>query len=392
MRQPVLVSSAEELARAHWVEGHVVFPAGTPSDEVCSVVAQGRAFANGSIHRCRVGPDGRFRVAFSPKAKAGWIALEGRYLHLQARARWLLASPAGEVTLEPELGSVLVGRLILPAGVRARCPGGEIELHGAPSSDGRVTRRAPLHDGEFVFERVASREPPMLEYRGALWLGRSPPFELAPGLTEHRDLELVAGVVLGGKVRDERGRGIARARIVALDTCVQTLSLGDGSFRLPALEAGERRLSISRDGYLPMERALGSFRPAARRTNLVFVLERGASISGTITLPDGSPAEADLRIVPEEEQRVRSPLAHSAPDGTFRVQGLLPGTYRVKAWKLLHGRKIETLREHVPAGTEDLVLELGHSSTLALEVPRPPGDAHAERPPNGAATGPSRPY
>jgi hypothetical protein len=157
-REPLLAANAGELAQAHWVQGRVVFPAGTPADESSSVEATGRPFSDGSIHRCRVGPDGRFRVAFSPGAKAGWIGLEGRYLYLRARSRWRLADLAQEVTLEPELGSIVVGRVIVPAGARARSPEGETEpLATAPDSTCEIDRRVPLRDGGFVFERVPSR-------------------------------------------------------------------------------------------------------------------------------------------------------------------------------------------------------------------------------------------
>jgi hypothetical protein len=40
-----------ELARAHWVEGRVVFPPGPPRDEVAFVVADGRDVGRGSDHR-----------------------------------------------------------------------------------------------------------------------------------------------------------------------------------------------------------------------------------------------------------------------------------------------------------------------------------------------------
>jgi len=63
-RESIFASLDEELAQAHWVEGRVLFPVGTPPDD-CTAVAQGRAFSDGTIQRCRVGTDGRFRVAFS---------------------------------------------------------------------------------------------------------------------------------------------------------------------------------------------------------------------------------------------------------------------------------------------------------------------------------------
>lgn len=353
--EPLVASRAAELARAHWVEGRVVFPVGTPPDEVCSVVAEGRAFSDGTIHRCRVEPDGRFRVAFSPGAKAGWIGLEARYLRLRGQARWLRSLAREEVTLAPDLGGVITGRLIVPIGASGRSPSGEVVLTAGP------TRRAPLRaGGEFVFERVPSGKGRVVAYRGSNWVVRSTPFELAPGETKRLDLELVPGVVLGGKVRDAHGRGIAGARILAQGSMVEARSRGDGSFRLPALEAGNHTLLVSCEGYLPAKRALGSFKSGARRSNLGFVLERGAAITGTVLHPGGGPEAASVRVTPEPDGAPgsRSASCRSASDGTFRIQGLLPGAYRVEAWKVICGRKFEVSRQQVVAGTSDLVLQL----------------------------------
>src|SRR5688572_1780041 len=208
-REPEALSAsrAAELARAHWVEGRVDLPAGLPADEACFVVADGRKFSDGTIHRARVGLDGRFRVAFSPEAKAGWIGLEARYLDLPRRARWVLSRPQEELTLAPELGGVVTGRLVVPPSARGKSPDGEIELRGTGiESCGRLT--APLRGGEYTFEQVPCGTALEIRYRGSSWLARSAPFGLAPGETEQLELACVPGVVLAGKVRDERGRGI----------------------------------------------------------------------------------------------------------------------------------------------------------------------------------------
>src|SRR5262245_4104776 len=200
------LSRAAELARAHWVEGRVDLPAGVPADEVCFVVADGRPFSDGTLHRARVGPDGRFRVAFSPKAKAGWIGLEGRYLYLRERARWRLAKPPENgVTLAPQLGGVVTGRVLLPARANgSRSPCGDVSLCGVPPYS--INRSVPIgRGGEFVFERVPVGNALVLEQRGTVWLGKSQPFPLRSGENKRVDLELVAGVALSGAVRDEHG-------------------------------------------------------------------------------------------------------------------------------------------------------------------------------------------
>lgn len=358
--QPLFAARSVEMERAHWVEGRVNFPAGTSDDEVCFVVADGRPFADGTLHRTRVGPDGRFRVAFSPGAKAGWIGLEARYLYLEGRSRWLLARAEEEVTLAPRLGGVVVGRLVLPAGARTRSPSGEIELRSAEPETG-LRRISALRAGEFTFERVPCGSALTLEYRGAAWIARSSPFGLAPGRTERVELELVAGVVLGGEVRDERGRKIEGARILALGSIIDTRSRGDGSFRLPALEAGPHTLHVSCAGYLPAKRELGLLVAGARRTNLLVVLERGAAITGKVLHPDGSPAEANVRVTPERPHPPgqRSVSTRCASDGTFELHGLLPGAYRLDAWKKPQWERGTAFGQRVEAGSTGLELRLG---------------------------------
>jgi hypothetical protein len=312
-------------------------------------------------------------VAFSPLAKAGWIGVEGRYLHTPARARWLLRSAAEEITLVPVLGGIVMGRLRAPAGAQPRM-NGEVELLW--TSDRRAALRP---DGEFVFERVPVGQRGLF-YRGSAWLARSWPFELAPGEMKTVDLELVAGVVLGGKVRDERGRGVEGARIAVQGSSVKTLSWKDGSFRLPALEAGEHTLLVSCSGFLASKRSLGPFAAGARRTNLALVLDRGETIAGKVLLPDGCTTEVSMRATPEEPRPPgqASVSFQSASDGTFRVRGLLPGTYRLEAWERVRREKITASREHVKAGTTDLVLQLGPWSSIGLEIAaRPIG---ADRP------------
>jgi hypothetical protein len=390
------------MARAHWVEGRVVLPAGTPEDEVCIVAAHGRAFSDGTIHRSRVGADGRFRVAFSPGAKAGWIGVEGRYLHTPARARWLRRSAAEEVTLTPELGGVVFGRLSTQPGVQTRPPDGDVELlraHSSCATSWSKDRQAALgSNGEFVFERVPAGQR-RLAYRGAAWLARSPPFELAPGETKRVDLVLEAGVVLGGRVQDERGRGIVGARIVAQGSGIAASSEKDGSFRLPALEAGERTLLVSCSGFVPSKRPLGTFVAGARRTNLALVLDRGETIAGRVLLPDGRTTEVGMRATPEEPRGPGqvSLAFRSASDGTFRVRGLLPGSYRLEARKGIGREKITASCEHVKAGTTDLVLQLAPRSSIGLEsmahpieVDRQPSRRETPRPHYARSAPPTR--
>src|SRR6185503_20334735 len=87
-RREAATSKDVELALAQWIDGRVLFPAGTPDDEQVFVTADGRDFADDSDHRVAVARDGSFRVAFSEKTRLGHFELEARYLYLGEIVRW----------------------------------------------------------------------------------------------------------------------------------------------------------------------------------------------------------------------------------------------------------------------------------------------------------------
>src|SRR5688572_15016170 len=125
-RREAATGHEAELARAHWVHGRVLFPAGTPDDERAFVVADGRPFEDGSRHRVAVGPDGTFRVAFSEKTRAGHFELEARYLYMEESVRWK-AGASAEIVLAPALGARIAGRVLPLPGTDAAAIGGKLE-------------------------------------------------------------------------------------------------------------------------------------------------------------------------------------------------------------------------------------------------------------------------
>ena len=291
-----LASMENELEHAHWVEVRVVLPPHIPADERCFVVAQGRPFSDGSVHRLpvMVEGEGTFRVAFSPGAKAGWVGLESRYLYLQGRARWTLAKGLQTTTLAPRLGGRVTGRVKPPRGSRRTSLEGEIRLRGPGSGESGgywQCSSAPLPpDGRFVFEQVPPGSQLVLEHRGASWLGSTPGFSLAPGTTEHVDLQLERGVVLSGTVRDASGACLPRALIRAGG--LSTRSRSNGSFRFPALQAGAVLLTARCKGYVTLEQELGTLQPGSRRGNLALVLACDEQWSTTLRGNSRGPARA----------------------------------------------------------------------------------------------------
>ena len=138
----------------------------------------------------------------------------------------------------------------------------------------------------------------------------------------------------------------------------------DGSYTVRNVKPGAYYVAVDKEGYLvplgefslrqladPDEetktRIAGSVRPIAvsgnQVTNEDVVLERGASVSGTVRYDDGSPAggigimllEKDKsgKWVPKEAGRYRQMHGFSATDdnGYYRIAGLPPGEYAIQA-------------------------------------------------------------
>src|SRR5688572_6061240 len=201
-----------ELARGHWIEGRVLFPAGTPADEEVFVTANGKELEDGGHHRVAVARDGSFRVAFGEKTRTGRFELEARYLYLDHIERWKSTESDGKVVLAPQLGTRIVGRVRLPAGAEAASVGGRLELELARGA-GASLDAARLHELsaglEFHFDALPpARDPDLvyeLSYDGEAFLGRAAKLVAEAGKTLEVELELRPGTVLSGSVRDEEG-------------------------------------------------------------------------------------------------------------------------------------------------------------------------------------------
>ena len=409
-RREAATTKAAELERAQWIDGRVLFPAGTPDDEQVFVTADGRDFGDASDHRVQVERDGSFRVAFSEKTRVGRITLEARYLYMDEVVRWRSAEANGAVVLEPELGARIAGHVRLPAGTEAAGVGGELVLEvtrrsGSSFDDQKVSRHELSKGFDFAFDALAAGldgdRSYEVSYDGEAFLGRSG--KLVPEAGETLALELVLrpGLVLSGVVRDESGAPLERVELQAFarSNSVWTSanwrdarSEANGSFLVGALAGGEVELRAELDGHEPLVRELGRLEEGASVRDLVLVLARGTSISGTVRWPDGSPAEATLVLSPHltstRWKSERDDVSGSSDaSGAFSINGLSQEFYRVTARALkteevrIESETVESeitgksrpkkQRTHwsaeidpVKAGTGDLVLTL--STGLAV--------------------------
>jgi hypothetical protein len=401
-REELASAHAEELARAHWVEGRLVFPPGTPLDEEAYVLARGRDFEHGQPSRARVEPDGRFRVAFAQDTRTGWLALEARYLYLEEDLRLKLAELPESVLLEPRLGGRIAGRLRAPEGVDPGTIGGRVELleirqlgnSYSSQNSGSIEITPAL---TFAFDGLSSEWRYRLHYQGDSFVSSAAEVAPEPGQTLQQELVLGPGVTLAGRVLDARGNPLEGAFI---NTHVEgpgiwsasrarlTRSDAAGAFRIQALAPGKVQVQAQLEGYRTVERSLGLLDGGDQRGDIELVLERGNALAGRVVWPDGSPAEATVAVQSEARaQPLDEPDGQkTADDGAFQVSGLGDGPFRIEALATkteellvrseLTGRERKKKKhttwkavvEHVPAGTNDLLLTLSPGLALSALV------------------------
>jgi protocatechuate 3,4-dioxygenase beta subunit len=314
--------------------------------------------------------EGRFRLA---------NLLPGRYdLHVAAEGHAPLRVPGVEVPEAPadgDLGSVyleagadVTGRVVDADGE----PVAGVEVHvyardlmtgmTMPSAADRVTTGA---DGRFVLRDLTPDAVVDLMFQATGFAQESVMGVIAP---PERPLlvELVRSAVVAGRVVDGFGAGIAGATVHAEtdesgrpgrrrydSRPAYAHSEEDGRFVLDGVPPGAVRLSAIATGFRPATSAAIELSPGERREGLRIELERGGSVAGQVTGPDGQPLpEAVVRAAPNlvwggVEDRTDG-------DGNYRLDGVPEGVLQVRAD---HPDFVSTVRE-VTAGTGELRLDL----------------------------------
>jgi protocatechuate 3,4-dioxygenase beta subunit len=242
----------------------------------------------------------------------------------------------------------------------------DLEPEGLPKNWVKVSKTTTDAEGKYRFEelkpgslRLAARAPGFApRYLDRLDLPDKKEFT-AP------DLRLERGVVLLGKVIDREGHGIAGTTLLAaLDTSGEGKMISvpgrgipvattaeDGTFRVDELAAGPWHLILDSPAHVVSEEEGRTERPGEERRGLVFVLEYGIEIHGTVKTSEGALPQG-LRVTarPSQEREGSGPPSDSsAPagavasrarhatcsdDGTFALRGLQPAVrYRLTAWQ-----------------------------------------------------------
>lgn len=327
------------------------------------------------------GPDGRFRIERLPPGRykpAAWTELG---YGLTSRSALLgVGQRSAEVLIELHPAGSVSGRVLVAEGDRP-CLSGVVILRRAGETDGEDARIGPEGSVRFpgvlpgsyqvqvVCEahRSADRYPPVVvtaaPLSGLIW--RVHAGHHIAGMAAEQDGTPVPGVVVlaalsGGDPRRPQG-DMAQTR-------------PDGSFLLGGLVTGSYRLSVYRaDRPGPREPITVVLPPGQDVDGVRLSFERGGAADGVVIDEDGAPVVGATVVA---RGGVSSFLDRnstlSRDDGTFALEHLRPGEYRVMAWD-------ETGPLRAPGGGDDELrgrrvrVEEGRRARVRLVVGRHTG-------------------
>lgn len=267
-----------------------------------------------------------------------------------------------EVVLSP--GAVVEGRVLSPSGrpvAGARVAVAELESRGGqfnPSgaiSDGEGRYRM---DGIAPGPRAVEAEHP--DYRRALR-------ELDVRLGENTlDLTLEGGSEVRGRVVDEGGAPVANARVSLRQgwrswELPSDTSGPDGSFNLSSVPEGTYTITAQKEGFANDQEGQELVVAGASVAGVEIKLSRGGAIAGQLLgLEFTELSRVQIRV----HRDMRSGTV--SPDGSYRIDNVAPGTWRVVASLPDGSRQAEgeaTLEAGVPEVRLDLTFNEGHTLT-----------------------------
>lgn len=244
-----------------------------------------------------------------------------------------------EVRLEP--GAVLIGRVTAPDGNPAI--GAELRRAGESSEELAMFDGGATSDGSGYY-RLEGLVPGTVSIAAAHddYVRTVRDVELDPGVN-HLDLQFEGGQPVDGVVTDGAGRGVPGATVRLLQSGrswggPETISGGDGGFRFEGVADGTWRLDASAEGFAPYRGEDPIEIAGSPVVGVVARLGAGAILTGSVQGVEEREL-ADVQVEAAHLEGAAYASGNAASDGTFRLEDLAPGPYRVVARVGLSGRR-----------------------------------------------------
>ena len=135
--------------------------------------------------------------------------------------------------------------------------------------------------------------------------------------------------LVNGTVEDTKGNPIANAIVRIGDITVFTNA--DGSFAKSGIAVGSYTVTISKDGYTSKTLSDKITVESSKETNIgsISLASMYGGLWGVVTVNDGGSVEGiNVSVAMANGSSVQ---AKTLPDGSYEVEGLVPGTYTVSA-------------------------------------------------------------
>lgn len=342
---------------AIWIDCRFILPGVMPPDEEFLAVARGEVFENEDMKRgkgtftTRVKDGVPFRVAFAVGTRVGELDLVARYCFLDSPLKVDVAEAVARgIVIEPQLGGVIRGRVLLPQGAEQSDAGrtGVVAVppksHPVYSSGRDLSSLVDMQAGgtfelcglpPCAYSVIASSE----DFSRA----RAEGVEVSSGQVSEVVLELARGVrvkgqVVGPGIEKRSGESVSVTSTDSLGrrsrkgaSLISTGEEGIASFDCRGLSAGKIVVSAHLEGYLDAKVELGDQPDGAVIEGVRLELNQGLALDGRVLWPDGTAAQrATVRVF---EQGSSRPLFEMKTDaeGRFHHAGLCDGVLRVTA-------------------------------------------------------------
>jgi carboxypeptidase family protein len=194
---------------------------------------------------------------------------------------------------------------------------------------------------------------------------------------------LSPGSRISGRVVDESGAPVARARVLAVPEGPGGGGAAgpldeNGGFVIENLSPGRFTLAVAAPGFPPVQRKGIEVAAGKDVSGLEVAVRKGATVEGRVTAADGRPAPGTrLRVMPAADSggpllaAVGLPEAVAGEDGAYQLEGVPEGTRSIAAEERDHPKAVQTLA--VQPGSNRLDFQLVDGREVSGRVIDPQG-------------------